>query len=146
VGTNLVLYVRYISYFPEVKNSTNTFIERRRLRVLENRMLRKVFVPKKDEVIGEWRRLHNEELYDLYSSPNIRKIKSRRMSWAGHEALMGDTRDTYRVLVGRPEGRDHLEDLGVDRRVILKWIFKKWNGGPWTGLISIRIGTGGGIF
>jgi hypothetical protein len=73
--------------------------EERRLRVFENRVLRRIFG--RDEVTGEWRRLHNEELIDLYSSPNIvRVIKSRRMRWAGHVARMGERRGVYRVLVG----------------------------------------------
>jgi hypothetical protein len=71
--------------------------------LFENRVLRKIFVSKTDEVTGEWRRLHKEELYDLYSSPNIRVMKSRRMRWAGHVARMEDRRDSYRVLVVRPE-------------------------------------------
>ena len=75
--------------------------EERRLRVFENTVLR-IFGPKMDEVTGEWRKLHNEELNDLYSSPNIvRVIKSRRMRWAGHVAHMGDKRSVYRVLVGK---------------------------------------------
>jgi hypothetical protein len=79
--------------------------EEHRLRVFENRVLRRIFGPKRDEVTGEWRRLHNEELHDLYSSPNIiRVIKLRRMSWAGHVAQMSEGRDAYRILVGRPEG------------------------------------------
>jgi hypothetical protein len=81
-----------------------------RLRVLENKMLRRIFRPKRDEVTGEWRRLHNKELYTLYSSPNInRVIKSRRLRWAGHVARMGERRGAYRVLVGKPEGRRPLE-------------------------------------
>jgi hypothetical protein len=79
--------------------------EERRLRVFENRVLRRIFGPRRDEVKGELRRLHNEELIDLYSSPNIvRVIKSRRMRWAGHVARMGERRVAYRVLVGKPEG------------------------------------------
>jgi hypothetical protein len=74
--------------------------------VFENRVLMRIFGPKRDEVTGEWRILHNEELNDLYSSPNIiRVIKSRRMRWAGHVARMGEGRGAYRVLVGRPEVR-----------------------------------------
>jgi hypothetical protein len=77
-----------------------------RLRVFENGTLRRIFGPKKDEVTGEWRRLHNEEFYDLYPSPNIvRLIISRRMRWVGHVAGMGDRRGIYRVVVGRPEGK-----------------------------------------
>ena len=69
------------------------------LRVFENRLLRRIFGPKKDEVAGEWRRLHNEELYDLYSSPNIiRVMKSRRMRWARRVACMGEGRGAYRIL------------------------------------------------
>jgi hypothetical protein len=80
--------------------------EERRLRVFENRVLRRIFGLRRNEVTGEWRRLHNEELIDLYSSPNIvRAIKSRRMKWAGHVARMGERRGAYRVLVGKPEGR-----------------------------------------
>jgi hypothetical protein len=83
-----------------------TLREERRLRVFENRMLRAVFGHKRNEVTGEWRKLHNEELNNLYSSPNIvRLIKSRRMRWVGHVARMGEGRGVYRVLVGKPEGR-----------------------------------------
>ena len=74
--------------------------------MFENRVLRRIFEPKRDEVKGEWRKLHNDELNDLYSSPNIvRVVKSRRMRWAGHVARMGERRDVYRVLVGKPEGK-----------------------------------------
>jgi hypothetical protein len=74
--------------------------------VFENRVLSRVFGPKKDEVTGEWRKLHNEELSDLYSLPNIvRVVESRRMRWAGHVARMGERRGVYRVLVGKLEGR-----------------------------------------
>jgi hypothetical protein len=74
--------------------------------VFENRVLRTVFGPKRDAVTGEWRKLHNEELNDLYSLPNIvRVIKSRRMRWAGHVARMGEDRGGHRVLVGKPEGK-----------------------------------------
>jgi len=79
-----------------------TLKEKRRLKVFQNRVLRRIFGPKRDEVIGEWRKLHNEELNDLYSSPNIvRVIKSRTMTWEGRVARMGDRRGVYRVLVGK---------------------------------------------
>jgi hypothetical protein len=79
--------------------------EEHRLRVFENRVLRKIFGSRREED-GSWRKLHNDELYDLYSSPNIvRVIKSRRMRWAGHVARMGEGRGAYRVLVGRPESK-----------------------------------------
>jgi len=87
-----------------------TLREERRLRVFENRVLRKVFGPKRDEATGEWRKLHNEELNDLYSWPNIvRVVKSRRMRWAGHVACMGEDRGMQRILVGKPEGKRPLE-------------------------------------
>jgi hypothetical protein len=88
--------------------------EERRLRVSENRVLRRTFGPKRDEVTGEWRKLHNEELHDLYSPPTIvRVIKSIRMRWAGHVARMGEGRDVYMVLVGKSEGK---RPLGRPRR------------------------------
>jgi len=91
-----------------------TLREERRLRVFENRVLRRIFGPNRDEVTGEWRKLHNEELNDRYCSPNnIRVTKSRRMRWAGHVAGMGKRRGVYRVLVGRSEGK---RPLGRPRR------------------------------
>jgi hypothetical protein len=91
-----------------------TLMEERRLRVFENRVLRKVFGPRRDEVTGEWRKLHNEELKGLYSLPNIvRVVKSRRMRWAGYVARMGEGRAVHRVLVGRPKGK---RPLGRPRR------------------------------
>jgi hypothetical protein len=83
-----------------------TLREEHRLRVFENRVLRRIFGPKRNEVRGEWRKLHNEELRDLYSSPIIiRIIKSRRMRWAGHVARMGEKRNAYRLFVGKTEGK-----------------------------------------
>ena len=94
-----------------------TLREERKLRVFENMVLRRIFDPKRDEVTGEWRRLHNEELNDLYSSPNIvRVIKSRRLRWAGHVARMGEERGVYMVLMGKPEGK---RPLGRPRR---RWV------------------------
>ena len=82
--------------------------------MFENRVLRRVFGPKRDEVTGEWRKLHNEELRNLYSLPNIvLVVKSRRMRWAGHVARMGEGRVVHRVLVGKPEGK---RPLGRSRR------------------------------
>ncbi|KAJ4431551.1 hypothetical protein ANN_20150 [Periplaneta americana] len=93
---------------------TLTLREEQRLRVFENKVLRKIFRAKRDEVTGEWRKLHNAELHALYSSPDIiRNIKSRRLRWVGHEARMGESRNAYRVLVGRPEGK---KSLGRPRR------------------------------
>jgi len=87
-------------------------------------------VLKRDEVTEEWRKLHNEELNDLYCSPSIvRVIKSGRMRWTGHVAFMEERRGVYRVLVGKPEGKNHLGDPGVDGRIILRWILRKWNVG-----------------
>jgi hypothetical protein len=105
--------------------------EKHRLRMFENRMLRRIFGPKRDEVTGEWRRLHNEELHDLYSSPSIiRIIESRRMRWAGHVARLGEKRNAYRLLVGKPEGKSHSEDQDVGG-----WILERWDGVMWRGLV-----------
>jgi len=91
-----------------------TLQEESKVRVFENKVLRRIFGPRRDEVTGDWRRLHNEELDDLYRSPNIlRVIKSRRMRWAGHVARMGEKGGVYRVLMGKPEGR---RPLGRPRR------------------------------
>ena len=90
--------------------------EERGLRLFENRILRRIFGPKRDEVTGEWRKQNNEALNDLYSTPNIIwVIKSKRIIWAGHIARMGERRVIYRVLVGKPEG---MRPLGRPRR---KW-------------------------
>jgi len=107
------------------------------------RSLRKIFGPRRDEVMGEWRRLHNEELNDLYSSPNIvRVIESRRMRWAGHVACMGEERGVYRVLLGKPEGRRTLGRLRhrwVDNiRMDLQEVGCEYM--DWTGLAQDRDG------
>jgi hypothetical protein len=90
----------------ECETSSLTLREDHTLRVFENRVLRRIFGPKRDEMTGEWRKLHDEELRDLYFSPSIiRIIKSRRMRWAGHVARMGEKRNAYRLLVRTPEGK-----------------------------------------
>jgi hypothetical protein len=106
--------------------------------VFEDRMLRRIFEPKRDEVTGEWRKLHNGELHNFYSSPNIiRMIKSRRIRWAGHVARMGDA---YRILVGNPEGKRPLgrprrrwvDNIKIDLREI------GWDGMDWIELAQDR--------
>jgi hypothetical protein len=96
------------------------------MRLFENRVLRRISGPKRDEVTGDWRKLHNEELHNFYSSPNIiRMSKSRRMRWTGHVARMGEKRNAYRTLVKKPEGK---KPLGRPRRrwvdninIVLRW-------------------------
>jgi hypothetical protein len=108
-------------------------------------VLRRIFGPKRGEVTGEWRKLHNEELNDLYSSSTIvRVIKSRRMRWAGYAALMREGRGVYRVLVGKPEGKRPVGRPRRRWRIILRPIFRKWDVGVWTGLSWLRIETVGG--
>jgi hypothetical protein len=82
--------------------------KKHKLRVFENKVLRRIIGPKTDEVTRGWRKLHKEDLRDLYSSPSIIKIiKSRRMRWAEHVARRGEKKNAYRLLVGKPEGKDH---------------------------------------
>ena len=118
--------------------------------MFENMVLRRIFVPRRDEVTGEWSRLHNEELDVLYSSPNIvRVIKSRRMRWAGHVARMGEERGVYKVMVGKPEGK---RPLGRPRRRLvdnirtelqemecgyMDWIGLAQNRDSWRTLVSV---------
>jgi hypothetical protein len=105
----------------------------------------KIFGHKTTEVTREWRRLHSEGLQALYFSPNIvRVITSRRVRQAVHVARMGNTTGPYRILMGKPDRRNHLEDPGVDGRIILKWIFKKCVQGL-AEMTWLRIGTGGGL-
>jgi len=119
--------------------------EERKLRVFENVVLRRIFGPRRDKVTGKWRKLHNEELNDLYSSPNIvRVIKSRRMRWAGHVVRMSEERVVYRVLLGKSEGR---RPLGRPRN---RWVdnirmdLRRWDVCIWTGLGWPRKETGCG--
>jgi hypothetical protein len=108
--------------------------------VFVNRVLRRIFGPKRNEVTGEWRQLHNKELHDLYSSPSIiRIIMSRRVRWAGHVARMGEKRNAYRLLVGKPEGK---RPLGRSR---CRWVYNRmdlgevgWGDVDWIGLAKDR--------
>jgi len=126
-----------------------TLQEERKLRVFENMVLRRIFGPTRGEVTGEWRRLHNEELNDLYSSHNIvRVIKSRRMRWAGHVARMDEERGVYRFLVGKPEGRRPLgrprrrwvDNIRMDLQEVecgyMDWIGLAQDGDKWRTLVS----------
>jgi hypothetical protein len=123
------------------ENWSLTMREEHRLRVFEKSVLRRIFGPKRGEVTGEWRKLHNEELRDLYSSKSvIRIIKSRRMRWEGHVARMGEKRNAYRLLVGKPEGK---RPLGRPRR---RWVDNirmalgemGWGDVDWIGLAQDR--------
>jgi hypothetical protein len=126
-----------------------TLREEHRMRVFENRVLRRIFGPKRNEVTGEWRKLHNKELHILYSSTNIiRQFKSRRMRWAGHVARMGEERNLYKVLVGKPEGKRPLgrlrhrwkDEIRMDLMEIgwgsVEWIQLAWGRDGWQVLVN----------
>jgi hypothetical protein len=116
-------------------------LEEHRLRVFENKVLKKIFGPRRDEVTGGWRKLHNEELHDLYSSPSIIKImKSRRMRWAWHVTRMGEKRNAYRLLVGKPERKRLLErprSRWVDT-IRMNHVEMGWGDVDWIGLAQDR--------
>jgi hypothetical protein len=127
-------------FIPELFN--NSFLT---TYVIGHRVLKRIFGPKRNEVTGEWSKLHSGELHNLYSSPDIiRQIKSRRMKWAGHVARMGEGRNVQRVLMGKPEGKRPLarprrrweDGIKMELREI------GW-GGVWSGLTWLRIGTVG---
>jgi hypothetical protein len=124
-----------------------TFREERRLRVFENRELRRIFGPKRDEVTEEWRKLHNEDLHDLYTSPNIvRVIKSRRMRWAVHVARIGEGRGIAGLWWGNLKEREHWGDPGVDGRIRhIKMDLQVVGCGVRTALSWFSIVTGGGL-
>jgi hypothetical protein len=126
-----------------------TLREEQRLRVFETRVLRRIFSPKRDEKVGDWRTLHNEELHNLYSSKNItRMIKSMRMRWAGHVARMGETRIVYRILMGKPEGNRPLgrprrrwaDNIKMDLRKIgwdgIDWLEPAQKNDQWSALVN----------
>ena len=113
--------------------------------MFENRVLRRLFGPKRDEVTEDWRKLRNDELNDLHSSPNIvRMIKSRRMRWAEHVARMGEGKGVYRIFIGKPEGNTPLGRPRHRWEGNIRCLFRKWDVGVWTGSSWLRIGTGGG--
>ena len=117
----------------------------RRLKVFENRVLRRIFAPKRDEVTKEWRKLHNEELNDLYTSPKIvRVIKLRRMKWPGHVTCMGKRRGVCRILVGKPEGKGPLERLRCRLEDNNKTDLQEMGFGVWIESSWHKTGTGGG--
>jgi len=149
LSKNLKIKIYRTKILPVVLYGCETWslilLEERKLRVFENMVSRRIFGPRRDEVTGELRRLHNEELSDLYSSPNIvRMIKSRRMRWAGHVTRMGEERGCIGSWWGNRRERDQWGDLGVDGWIILGWISRRWDVGMWTGLGWSRIETGGG--
>ena len=110
-----------------------------------SRVLRRIFGGKRDQVTGEWRKLHNEELNDLHCSPSIvGMIISRRMRLAGHVARIGERGSVYRVLVGKHEGKRPLGRPRIDGWIIVRCIFRKWDVCVWTGSNWFRIGTYGG--
>jgi hypothetical protein len=123
--------------------------EEHRLRVFENRVLKRIFGPKRDEVTGDWRKLQIEELHNLYSSPNIiRIIKSRRIRWAGHVARLGEKRNTYKILMGKLQGKRSLrrprhrwmDNIKTDLREIgwggMDWIYLHQDWDQWRALLN----------
>ena len=119
-----------------------TLRKERRLMVFENRVLRRIFGPKRDDITGERRKPHNEEFNDPYSSPNVvRVIKSRRMRWSAY----GGRAEVYTGFWCRKLMEiDLLENTDLDGRIISRWIFRKWDVGSYTGSMWLRRGTGGG--
>jgi len=113
--------------------------------VFENKLLRKIFGPKWDVVTGEWQIRHKEEFNYLCCSPNIIRVIKSRMRWAGACSTYADRRGAYRVWWGNLRERDHLEDPSLEGRIKLRWIFRKWDEGTWTGLIYLRIGRSCGL-
>jgi hypothetical protein len=133
----------------ECETLSLTVRDEHKLRVFENRVLWRIFGPKRDGVTGGWRKLHNEELHNLYSSPSvIRIIKPRRMRWAGHVARMGEKRNVYRLLVGKPEGKrllgrpsrrwidNNKMDLVVTGLSVVDWIGVAQDGYKWRAVVN----------
>ena len=127
-------------YLWNTMNCTLTMRDKHRWRVFEKRVLRKIFGPERDEVTGEWIKLHNEELNYLYCSPSVIWASiSGKILWAWHVEYSGERRDPYRILVRKPERTRSFGKLRYRWEIISKWIFKKWDG-AWTELISFRKG------
>jgi len=152
LSKNLKIKIRTI-ILPVVLYGCETLLltlkDERKLRVFDNMVLRRIFGPRRDEVMGEWRRLHNKELNDLYSSPNIvRVIRSRRMKWAGHVTHMGEERGVHIVLVGKLEGKRPLgrprhrwvDNIRIDLQEVgcgyMDWIGLTQNRDRWRMLLS----------
>jgi hypothetical protein len=133
-----ILFLPVVLYGCEIWSLTSR--EDHRLRVFENRALRRIFGPMRDEVTGEWRKLHNEEPHDLYSSPSIIRImKSKRMRWAGHVARMGEKKNVCRLLVGKSEGKRPLgrpRQRWVDNKIDLEDV--RWHDVDWISLAQDR--------
>jgi hypothetical protein len=147
---NLKVKIYKITILPVILYRCETWYltlrEEHRLRMFENRVLRRTFGPKRDEVTGEWRKMHKGELHNLYTSPDIiRQIKSRRMRWAGNVARMGEGRNVYRFWWESPEEKAHLKDQGVDGRMGSKLTLGRLVGGVWSGFTWLRIGIVSGL-
>jgi hypothetical protein len=127
------------------KSWSLTLREEHRLRMLENRVLRRIFEPKEDKVIGEWRKLHNGELHNLYSSPDIiRRRKSKRTRWAGYVAYMEEDSKVYKILVGKPKEKKPLRRLGYRWEDGIRMDLWEVGGGRgWSGFTWLRMGTSG---
>ena len=146
LSKNLKIKIHRTIILPFDLNACETWLltlrEEGRLRMFEKRVLRRIFGSKRDEATGEWRKLHNEELNELYSSPNIvQAIKSMR--WVKHVVCIGRAEVYTGFWWGNLRAKDHLGVPGIHGRIILRWIYKKCDVAVWTGSRWVRIGTGG---
>jgi len=131
------IYINVVLYW--CKTWAFIWKEEHMMRVFENRVLKMKFGTKREEVTGEWRRLNNEEFYDLYSSPNIIQVMKQKTKWMEHVVRVGERRGAYRVLVRKSEKWNPLEDLRIFGRIIFKLIIKKWDGDvDWIDLVQER--------